>query len=258
LATNDDLPLLNLTCGPGVRKWRIRLRTDGKLLPMAESTPTALIDLDGTLTDPYPGISASILYALEKLAYPAADEKALRDAIGPPLEASFATMLGCDPELARQALGFYRERYAPIGIFENKVFDGIPEALGTLKSAGVRLFLASSKPRVFCERILEHFGLTSFFAAVHGSEFDGRWADKGDLIAHVLEVEQVDPGHCVMVGDRRHDIEGARRSGIRVVAVDWGYGTVEEFTTYPPDALITDVAQFAPTVLRLLGMKTEN
>lgn len=221
---------------------------------MPEIPPTALVDLDGTLTDPYPGISGSILYALEKLGVPAATEQQLRDAIGPPLEGSFAAMLGGDLTLAKTALAHYRERYAPIGVFENRVFDGIPEQLAALKAAGVQMFLASSKPRVFCQAILDHFGLTSFFTAVHGSEFDGRWADKAELIAHVLEVEQLDPANCVMIGDRRHDIEGARKSHVPVVAVAWGYGTTEEFETHPPDVLVTAVDQLAPAVLKLLGV----
>jgi phosphoglycolate phosphatase len=224
--------------------------------PDARSIPTALIDLDGTLTDPYPGISGSILYALDKLGRPPADELVLRAAIGPPLEGSFAAMLDGNADLAKQALGFYRERYVPIGLYENKVFDGIPESLGELKRAGVQMFLASSKPRVFCERILEHFGLTSFFTRVHGSELDGRWSDKAELIAHVLEIESVDPAHCVMIGDRRHDIEGARASQIKIIAVNWGYGSPEEFERHPPDEIITEVDQLAPAVLRQLGLKS--
>jgi phosphoglycolate phosphatase len=213
----------------------------------------ALFDLDGTLTDPYPGISGSILYAIGKLGRPPVDEVTLKAAIGPPLEASFAAMLDGDPALARQALAFYRERYAPIGLYENRVFDGIPEALADLDAAGLRLFVASSKPRPFCERIIEHFGLSRFFSAVHGSEFDGSFAEKRDLIAHVLAAESIDPLRCVMVGDRRHDVLGARSNGIRVVGVGWGYGTTEEFAAFPPDRLVSEVADLAPAVLAELG-----
>lgn len=213
---------------------------------------TALVDLDGTLTDPYPGISASILYALEKLDRPAADELALRAAIGPPLEGSFATMLDGDPILAKQALGHYRDRFGTVGLYENAVYDGIPEALSALRDAGVQMFLASSKPRVFCERILDHFDLTKFFAMVHGSEFDGLRSDKSELIAHILDVEAVDPERCVMIGDRRYDIEGARANGVKVAAVGWGYGTPEEFEAFPPDAIVPHVADLAPVVLKLL------
>lgn len=222
---------------------------------MTRSTPTALVDLDGTLTDPFLGISTSILYALEKLGRPPADAATLRAAIGPPLEATFAAMLGGDAVLAKQALGFYRERYAPIGVFENRVFDGIPEQLGALRAAGVRLSLASSKPRVFCERIVERFGLAPYFDVVHGSELDGRWADKSELITHIIEVENVDRSNCVMIGDRRHDIEGAKANQIKVVAVSWGYGSEEEFVAYPPDTLIGTVKELAPAVLRHLRLE---
>jgi phosphoglycolate phosphatase len=220
--------------------------------PMTEARRTALVDLDGTLTDPYPGISASILYALEKLDRPAADELALRAAIGPPLEGSFAAMLGGDAVLAREALGHYRERFGTVGLYENAVFDGIPDALAALQAAGVRMYLASSKPRVFCERILDHFDLTRFFDTVHGSEFDGRLAEKPELIAHILTTEAIDPARCVMIGDRRYDIEGARSNGIKVAAVGWGYGTVEEFETFPPDAIVPQVSDLASVVLGLL------
>lgn len=220
---------------------------------MTTAKPTALVDLDGTLTDPYPGISASILYALEKLERPAADELALRAAIGPPLEGSFAAMLDGDPILAKRALGHYRDRFGTVGLFENAVYEGIPEALSALRDAGVQMFLASSKPRVFCERILDHFDLTKFFSMVHGSEFDGLRSDKSDLVAHILSVEAIDPRRCVMIGDRRYDIEGARSNRIKVAAVGWGYGTAEEFETFPPDAIVPHVGDLAPAVLKLLG-----
>jgi len=220
---------------------------------MTAAKLTALVDLDGTLTDPYPGISASILYALEKLDRPAADELALRAAIGPPLEGSFAAMLDGDAILAKVALGHYRERFGTIGLYENTVFDGIPEALADLRDSGVQMFLASSKPRVFCERILDHFDLTRFFAVVHGSELDGRHSDKSELIGHILSVEAIDPERCVMIGDRRYDIEGARSNGIKVAAVGWGYGTGEEFDLFPPDVIVPEVTDLAPAVLRLLG-----
>lgn len=220
---------------------------------MTTHPPTALFDLDGTLTDPYPGISGSILYAIERLGHPPVDEAALRAAIGPPLEASFSAMLG-DARLAKQAMAFYRERYGPVGLYENKVFDGIPEMLGRLKSAGVQLFVASSKPRGFCETIIAHFGLGSFFSAIHGSEFDGTRADKGELIAHVLASEPIGKERCVMIGDRRHDILGARRNGIRVIAVGWGYGTAGEFAETLPDRIVETVPALADAVAAELGV----
>lgn len=221
---------------------------------MTSNAPTALFDLDGTLTDPYPGISGSILYAIERVGRPPVDEATLRAAIGPPLEASFAAMLGGDALLAKEALAHYRDRYAPVGLYENKVFDGIPEALAALKTAGVQLYVASSKPRVFCERIIGHFGLGSFFLGVHGSEFDGTRSDKAELIAHVLATEPIDRARCVMIGDRRHDIGGARRNAIRSIAVGWGYGSAEEFAAAQPDEIVDEVPALVPAVRRLLGL----
>jgi phosphoglycolate phosphatase len=219
---------------------------------MTQTMRTALVDLDGTLTDPYPGISGSILHALSMLDRPAVDEITLRAAIGPPLEGTFRTMLDGDAILAKQALGHYRERFGTVGLFENAVFDGIPEALAALRDSGVRMYLASSKPRVFCERILDHFELTPYFETVHGSELDGRLGEKPELIEHILKVEAIDPAHCVMIGDRRYDIEGARANGIKVAAVGWGYGSLEEFEAFPPDAVIPQVSELAAGVLGLL------
>ena len=212
-----------------------------------------LLDLDGTLTDPYPGIRASILHALERLGRPPVGEDVLRATVGPPLEAAFAAMLDGDAALAKQALALYRERYAPIGIYENRVFDGITEALADLRAAGFSLYVASSKPRVFCERIVEHFGLAPHFDRVYGSELDGRNVAKADLIAHLLAAERLAPAHCVMVGDRRHDVDGARANGMRVIGVAWGYGDAAEFAATPPDVMVSDVEALAGEVMRQLG-----
>ncbi|MCX5515265.1 HAD family hydrolase [Kaistia algarum] len=215
---------------------------------------TVLLDLDGTLTDPYPGISASILHALEKLGRPAVDEATLRAAVGPPLEAAFAAMLDGDAVMAKEALRLYRERYAPVGIYENRVFDGIPELLGQLRADGLRLFIASSKPRVFCEAIADHFGFASYFERIYGSELDGSRVGKADLIAHLLAEEGIEAGRSVMVGDRRHDIDGARANGMRVIGVAWGYGSAEEFAASPPDAMVASVEDLRTEILRQLAI----
>lgn len=215
-------------------------------------TPAVLLDLDGTLTDPYPGISASILYALERLGRPPVDEPTLRAAVGPPLEGAFAAMLDGDAVLAKEALRLYRERYAPIGIYENRVFDGIPQMLSDLRAAGLRLYIASSKPRAFCEAIASHFGFAGQLDRIYGSEFDGRLVAKAELISHLIAEERVDPLNGVMVGDRRHDVEGARANGLRVIGVSWGYGSAEEFAAFPPDAMVDDVGALAGEILRQL------
>ena len=166
-------------------------------------------DLDGTLTDPKPGITRSIQYALSKLDHhtiPTEDE--LTWCIGPPLRASFVRLLGAEDH-ADRAVSLYRERFSDIGLFENAVYDGISEVLTTLSQSGQRLFVATSKPHVFATRIVEHFGLRHHFEHVFGSEFDGTRVDKSDLLAYALMIAAVDPSKTVMIGDRSHDMVGA-------------------------------------------------
>ena len=187
-----------------------------------------LFDLDGTLTDPKPGITRSIAYALERMGRPVPDLDTLTWCIGPPLALSFQTLLGCDdPVETQRAVDFYRERFGDVGMFENSVYEGVPEMLSAVAALN-RVFVATSKPIVFAERIVEHFGLRSFFDGLYGSELDGRLADKGDLISHVLRAESISAEAATMVGDREHDVLGARRADVPCVGVLYGYGTVEE------------------------------
>lgn len=215
--------------------------------------PTVLLDLDGTLTEPYEGISRSVIHALAQFGVAAPDEATLRSYIGPPMIDSFRAVFGGDEAKAEAALGHYRQRFGERGLFENAVFDGIPEAIRQLRGHGVRIVLATSKPRYYAVQILEHFGLLALFDAAHGSELDGRNNHKRDLIAHIIEVEGVDPRHAVMVGDRRHDVIGARANGVRCIAVEWGYGTDAEFAECRPDRRIGTVAELAPAVIEMLG-----
>lgn len=199
-----------------------------------------LIDLDGTLTDPKEGITTSARYGLSKVGHPISDEENIDWIIGPPLKASLAKILGVDVqnELAEAALLGYRERFAEIGLFENLLFDDVPETLKQLKHQGYRLYLATAKPEVYAKRILEHFGILEFFNYAYGSELNGDRTNKGDLIGFILEQEQLDPYECIMVGDREHDIFGAGRHGIETIAVSYGYGTPEEFDQAKPKYLI--------------------
>lgn len=189
-----------------------------------------LWDLDGTLTDSKEGITRSVQYSLQKLGYPIPDADDLHWVIGPPLKESFKVLLETtDEALLTQAVGLYRERFRDLGLYENIVYPGIPELLLKLKEQGCRHFLATSKPRVFAEKILLHFGLKEHFEHIMGSELDGRLVDKESVIAEVLKrfpVEaQIKP---VMIGDRKYDVQGARANGIEVIAVSYGYGTREE------------------------------
>jgi phosphoglycolate phosphatase len=185
-------------------------------------------DLDGTLTDPKPGITRSIQYALEKLDHPAIPtEDELTWCIGPPLRASFATLLGAE-DSADLAVSYYRERFSDIGLYENGVYDGIGDVLTELGQSGRRLFVATSKPHVFAERIIDHFGLRHHFERVFGSKLDGTRVDKSHLLEYALHETAVDPSRATMIGDRSHDMVGARNNGMKAVGVLYGYGSRDE------------------------------
>lgn len=187
----------------------------------------ALLDLDGTLTDPKAGITRSIQYALEKLGRAVPDAEALTWMIGPPLISGFTRLLG-GPEEAPEAVRLYRERFSDVGLFENEPYPDVPAALEALQGAGFRLFVATSKPHVFARRIIDHFGLSRYFHQVYGSELDNRNADKRDLIRHIVDRERFDPAAAVMIGDREHDAIGARANRIAAIGVTWGYGSRQE------------------------------
>jgi phosphoglycolate phosphatase len=189
---------------------------------------TIFFDLDGTLTDPKPGITRSIQYALQKLDRPVIPtEDELTWCIGPPLRASFVRLLGGD-DSADRAVSLYRERFADVGLFENRLYDGIADILTALGGNGHRLFVATSKPHVFADRIINHFGLRPHFDRVFGSELDGTRVDKGDLLEYALKEASVDPSKTLMIGDRSHDMVGAGKNGIRGIGVLYGYGSRDE------------------------------
>ncbi|MBR0716485.1 HAD family hydrolase [Bradyrhizobium liaoningense] len=188
---------------------------------------TIYFDLDGTLTDPKPGITRSIQYALKTLGQAVPTEDELTWCIGPPLHASLKRLTGTD-ELADRALLLYRERFGDVGLFENEAYGGIEETLSALAATSPRMFVATSKPRVFAERIIDHFGLGRYFERVFGSELDGTRVDKGDLLAYALDEAKVDPRSGVMIGDRSHDVVGARRNGMTAIGVLYGYGSEAE------------------------------
>ena len=188
-----------------------------------------LFDLDGTLTDPFSGITKCISYALDMLGRKIPPEDDLRWCIGPPLKESFRKLLGSrDDALYEKALAFYRERFGSVGLFENEVYDGIPEMLEALLENDHTLYVATSKPAVYAERIVDHFGLHPYFKCVYGSELDGTRSDKASLISHILEKESIAADEACMIGDRRYDIIGARANGIWGLGVLWGYGTKDE------------------------------
>jgi len=190
-------------------------------------TPYAIFfDLDGTLTDPKPGITGCIQYALERLDEPVPTQDALEWCIGPPLLANFEKLVGADR--AQRGVDLYRERFGDVGLFENEVYPGIPGVLSALQEKGARLFVASSKPKVYVDRILEHFELMPHFEGVYGSELDGTRTDKRDLLAYALGTEAISASETTMIGDRGADTVGALHNTMPFLGVLYGYGSREE------------------------------
>lgn len=195
-----------------------------------------LFDLDGTLTDPKVGITRSIQHALESLGEKPPHADSLEWCIGPPLVYSFAELLQTkDTERIQEALHLYRERFSATGLYENAVYEGIPAMLEQLQQRGFQLFLATAKPRIFAERILQHFELDHYFSLCFGAELDGRFTDKPSLIAHILEQTGVAPEETMMIGDRRYDLEGGQAHYLRTAAVTYGYGTRDELESVGAD-----------------------
>lgn len=211
-----------------------------------------LFDLDGTLTDPKPGITGCVKYSLESFGIKVDSLDDLVCFIGPPLKESFMVYYGMDDETAEKAVAKYRERFAPIGIFENLVFDGIEPMLKKLKAAGKTLALATSKPEIYAKQILEHYGIAPYFTFSAGSELDGRRTVKAEVISYCLENLGVqDLSKAVMVGDRKHDIIGAKANGLESVGVLFGYGSREELENAGADHIANDVAQLKELLLNM-------
>lgn len=187
-----------------------------------------LFDLDGTLTDPGDGFARCVAHALSTLQCLDHSESDIRRHVGPPLQDTLKNLLGTNSDQLDAAIVLYRERYARIGYLENVLYPGVRELLETLKGRGLALFVATSKPVVFSRRILEHFGLASYFRGIYGSEFDGRLSDKGELIAHLLRAESLPSARTFMIGDRAQDVLGAISNGVQPIGALWGYGTREE------------------------------
>jgi phosphoglycolate phosphatase len=214
--------------------------------------PAVFFDLDGTLIDPRIGITTSICYALERLGRDVPDPDSLLWCIGPPLQGSLATLLQTeDGELERQALEFYRERYRATGVYECALYEGIPEALAKIHAAGAAIYLATSKPTVFAETILAHLGIAGFFDGVFGSELDGVRTDKSELLAHCLASLSCSAAGAVMVGDRKHDVVGAKANGMPCVGVLYGYGTKEELIDAGAIALVESPSELPGCCLAL-------
>lgn len=209
-----------------------------------------LFDLDGTLVDSRVGITKSIEYALQKLGIPSPSLKELEHFIGPPLKPNFMKTFNLTEAQADQAIAFYRERFNPIGVYENEVYPGVEPMLQLLHKTQKQLFIATTKPTEFAKVILEHRQLDVYFNGIVGSNLDGTGQHKHEVIAKVLTLcGRYSKSSVVMVGDRHHDIDGARRHGIASIGVTWGFGSREELVTAQADKVVDTTAELTSFLL---------
>ena len=214
-----------------------------------ERIKNVLFDLDGTLTDPAEGITNALMHAQRRLGRPVSPREDLFVFIGPPLIETFMSEWGLSREESEQALVYYREHFGTKGLFENVPYEGIGDCLARLKEAGLRLFVATSKPEPLSLRILEHFDLIKYFEAVAGSTMDEQRTKKGEVIAYALSTYGLDPAETVMVGDRKHDVIGARENGVPCVGVLYGYGSRAELTEAGAATLAADLNELTALLL---------
>lgn len=205
-----------------------------------------LFDLDGTLTDSGEGIINSVIPALEHFGLPVPSREELRVFVGPPLHDSFRRF-GVPADRTDEAIQVYRTRYIPIGIFENAPYPGIETLLQTLRAAGHRLYVATSKPEPMAVQVLERFHLAQYFHRICGATLDTSRSTKEAVIAYLLE-ENGQADNMVMVGDTKFDVIGAKAHGIPTIGVSWGYGTVGELKAAGA-AAIADTPEEVPVLV---------
>lgn len=209
-----------------------------------------LFDLDGTLTDPKVGITKCVQYSLEKMGIIESDLDKLESFIGPPLQESFARNYSFNEDRANLAIEYYRERFKNKGMFENELYNGIPQLLAHLKEQQKTLAVATSKPTVFSEKILKYFNIDKYFDLVVGSNLDGTRTSKTEIIQYILdELNQYEKQDFIMIGDRKHDIIGAKNTGIHSIAVSYGYGSLEELKISNPTLIVNDVDELTRELL---------
>lgn len=209
---------------------------------------TLLFDLDGTLTDSTEGILNCLIHAIERMGFEVPEDTNIF--LGPPIRQSFAEFLGMNGDQVDEAVRIFRERYSDTGLFENRVYDGIPEMLERLKSGGKRIMVATSKPQVYAVRIFERFGLAQYFEIVGGAELDGSRDYKDEVIEYVLAKAGItDRSTVLMIGDRRQDVLGAHKTDIECMGILWGYGSVEELTQAGADYIARTPQEAADMLL---------
>jgi phosphoglycolate phosphatase len=210
-----------------------------------------LFDLDGTLTDPAEGIVRCLEHSLNMLQIACPPASELTRFIGPPLREVFVTVCdSVDEVLIERAVTVFRERFSTIGLFENTPYADVPEMLSTLQSSH-QLFVATSKPQVYAEKILHHFSLADHFLEIHGNDLEGRLDDKADLLRELLERRNLHAAETIMIGDRKHDVIAARRNGMKSVGVTYGYGSSEELTEAGADYLCASPLEVVSQILSI-------
>ena len=216
---------------------------------MTDNFDTLLFDLDGTLTDSTEGIVRCLEYALERMGFDIPEDK--NKFLGPPLYRSFAEFCGMNEEQVNEAVRIFRERYSTVGLFENRVYEGVPEMLKRLRDGGKRIMVATSKPEVYAVRIFDRFGLSQFFEIVGGANINGTRNDKDEVIEYVLEKAGIsDRSSVLMIGDRRQDVIGAHKTGLKCMGILWGFGSIEELTEAGADFIAETPVKAADMLLQ--------
>lgn len=210
------------------------------------------MDLDGTITNPAEGITKCFEYALNHFGIEVEDRTSLEQFIGPPLRQSFKEGFGFDEEKATEAVAVYRERFKPVGMFENEVYEGMEQALQTLKEAGKVLIVATSKPEPLAVKILEHFGLDGYFDDICGSCDDANRNEKDEVIRYALDKHGItESDDVLMVGDRKYDVLGAAKCGLKCMGVLYGFGDREELETAGAAYIAETVEDMARIIVSL-------
>ena len=216
---------------------------------MTDNFDTLLFDLDGTLTDSTEGIVRCLEYALERMDFDIPEDT--NKFLGPPLYRSFAEFCGVNEEQVNEAVRIFRERYSTVGLFENRVYEGVPEMLKRLRDGGKRIMVATSKPEVYAVRIFDRFGLSQFFEIVGGANINGTRNDKDEVIEYVLEKAGIsDRSSVLMIGDRRQDVIGAHKTGLKCMGILWGFGSIEELTEAGADFIAETPEKAADMLLQ--------
>ena len=207
-------------------------------------------DLDGTLTDPNEGITNCLQYALKQLGQPIHTKSELARFIGPALRNTFRTLLSTDNKnLIEKAVDLYRERYTEIGIYESQLYDGITELLSELNQNSFRLFVVTTKPKVYAERIIWHFQLNRYFNNIFGPSLDGRYDDKAELIGFILQNHALVSEETVMIGDRKEDVLAGKANRLQTIGVTYGYGSDEELLGCAPDYICHRPSEILAVIL---------